>query len=358
MTGATNWGGQFMARIIKDLRRGYNAKVQPSLAKWVAQQRLTLKLPADADTTPLTAEASHRRFYRQHTPGSQTLIVMDSPPALERNQAFIDLASVFRQAGLPVPQILATEPDQGFMIMTDVGDRDLYAAYGDGEQDEALAVALQTLLQLQTVRSEHIPEYTAQRLHDELQIFREWFIERTLEEVFPAATLMPMFEQLVTAADTQPKVCVHRDYHCRNLLFDRNHELGIVDFQDALHGPITYDLASLLRDCYYELPEATVTRWREWFRTRALPDLPPETFARQMDWMALQRQLKAVGIFVRLQLRDGKSSHLAHVLPTLAQIERLAGGYAEMAPLSQWLGSQRPLIAQRLKALQSGSLPS
>ncbi|MGI9328924.1 MAG: aminoglycoside phosphotransferase family protein [Pseudomonadales bacterium] len=349
-----------MARIIKDLARGYNAGVKPSLAQWVAQQRSTLKLPPAAQTTPLTAEASHRRFYRLRTSGSQSLIVMDSPPKLERNQAFVDLAQVFFEANLPVPQILAKDLDQGFVLMTDVGQRDLFAAYAAGQQEPALAAALSTLVQLQGVRSEHIPAYSAGRLRDELGIFEQWFVASLLTQplataptvAFPTELFEPIAAALVAQADQQPKACVHRDYHCRNLLFSEAGEFGIVDFQDALHGPYTYDLASLLRDCYYLLPEPVVHHWCEWFRVAIAAPVAADEFRRQMDWMAVQRQLKAVGIFVRLNLRDNKPSHLRHIVPTVQQLVRLCAPYPELVPLGDLLQAQLPTLQARLDQQQ------
>ncbi len=345
-----------MARIIKDLARGYNAGVKPSLAQWVAQQRSTLGLPPAAQTTPLTAEASHRRFYRLWAGDSQSLIVMDSPPKLERNQAFIDLARVFSEANLPVPEILAQDLDQGFVLMTDVGQRDLLSAYAAGQQEPALVAALTTLVELQSVRSEHIPAYSAARLSDELGIFQQWFVAGLLAQplatapavAFPAEVFEPISAALIAQADQQPKVCVHRDYHCRNLLFSETGEFGIVDFQDALHGPYTYDLASLLRDCYYVLPEPVVEHWCEWFRVAIAAPVEPDEFRRQMDWMAVQRQLKAVGIFVRLNLRDNKPSHLQHVVPTVRQLVRLCAQYSELAPLGNLLQAQLPTLPARL----------
>ncbi|MFK7915115.1 MAG: aminoglycoside phosphotransferase family protein [Pseudomonadales bacterium] len=308
-----------------------------ALAAWTNQQRAKLGLGAASTTVALTAEASHRQFYRQSANDGSTVIIMDSPPTLERNQAFVDLAALFHGAGLPVPQLLAADMNAGYLLLSDVGARDLYSAYEQGQQDAALAAASAWLHRLQPIRSPLIPLYTPQRLHDELEIFSQWFAQGALQLPDPTAALADNFTALVQRADAQRKVCVHRDYHCRNLLFERNGEFGIVDFQDALHGPLTYDLASLLHDCYYTLNDATVAHWREQFRLQAAPHIAPAAFAQDCDWMALQRQLKAIGIFVRLAQRDQKGSHLRHVAPTLIQASAIAARYSTLDPLRRWL---------------------
>lgn len=293
-------------------------------------------LPAST-TEALTAEASHRQFYRQSAADGTTVIVMDSPPTLERNQAFTDLAALFHGAGLPVPQVLAMDLDAGYLLLSDVGSRDLYTAYAQGQTEPALAAAIGWLHRLQPIRSPLVPLYTTQRLKDELNIFSEWFVQGALGLPDCTANLADCFADLILRADAQKKVCVHRDYHCRNLLFDSHSQLGIVDFQDALHGPLTYDLASLLYDCYYRLSPSVVAHWREQFRLRAAPHINAAAFIQDCDWMALQRQIKAIGIFVRLAQRDNKNSHLRHVGPTLQQATTIAGHYPALASLHQAL---------------------
>ena len=153
----------------------------------------------------------------------------------------------------------------------------------------------------------------------------------------------------------QAQCCVHRDYHCRNLLFDPDSgELGVVDFQDALMGPASYDLASLLHDCYHDFSDAAIERWRNWYLEHSPLPLNPETFALDVTLTAIQRQLKAVGIFVRLRLRDGKTTHLEHVLPVLDSISRLAAPLPQLAPLADWLATlDRSNIARRIDELKT-----
>ena len=366
--------------MIKDLPEPYNRTVSDHLKQWLHRQLPSVMLqaadqrsarepaadrsprdaqPADrasaigqADSvslTPLVAEASHRKFYRVRLP-DRSLVLMQSPPELERNDAFVALSRVFVAARIPVPQIYALDPAQGYFLMQDLGTRTLLDHYGTAAESAAVSAAIELLPRLQAVRSPHIPAYTRERLAAELQIFSDWFLEGLLQTT-PPPQLPEVFEQLVDAAAAQPQVCVHRDYHCRNLLWNDG-ALGVVDFQDALHGPYSYDLASLLHDCYHCWPADALERYREQGRRLIAPDAEPAAFRRQLEWMAVQRQLKAIGIFARLKLRDARSSHLPHIVPTLEQSIGLTAGYSELEPLSRWLDSLLPEARQRLAKLE------
>ena len=290
-----------------------------------------------ADVIPLRVEASHRCFYRVQTQ-RQSLVLMDSPPALERNAQFVMLAEAFGRQGVPVPQILAAEENRGFYLMTDLGDTHLEDLYDTPVAGDALQAAINMLPTLAATEHEAIEPYTRARLHMELDLFSQWFAERLLRHPLDAESWQHSCALLVESADLQPKCCVHRDYHCRNLLYN-NGQLGIVDFQDALRGPILYDIASLLRDCYYVFDESTVDHWLDRFVqiTPALKDKSADQTKRSFDWLALQRQLKAVGIFARLHLRDQKSSHLGYIPPLLQRIRAVAAQYSELQGLEMQL---------------------
>jgi len=290
---------------------------------------------------PLAAEASFRTFFRVRS-RSDSWILMNSPPDKESNERFCQLADVFARAGLPVPAVLEGDRTRGYYLLTDLGERDLEHAYAAGDTTAALAAAVDALVVLQDVRDPSILPYTRQRLTDELGIFREWFLGRTLGISLPAA-LEPAFTALVARSSEQPQCCVHRDYHCRNLLYGTDGRFGIVDFQDALIGPASYDLASLLRDCYHTFDEATVARWRDYFleaRTR-VTGIPAdaERFVVDLDYCAVQRQLKAIGIFARLKLRDDKPGHVRYVGPLLARLVAVTARYPELAALGDFLDS-------------------
>ena len=264
---------------------------------------------------------------------------MVSPPDKEQNEQFVRLARVFAEAGVPVPEVLASEALEGWYILTDLGAEDLEAAYAGVARDAALSAAIETLIQLQNVRDPAIAPYTAERFSAELDIFADWFVDRTLGQQVPDE-VRAVFQILVNRAGEQHQCCVHRDYHCRNLLFTGNDgggAIGVVDFQDALIGPVSYDLASLLHDCYYEFSPVEIARWTAHFLATSKLQLDPSAFAVDVDYMAVQRQLKAVGIFTRLKLRDSKSTHLTYITPVLDRVRLLAQSHAELAPLGDWL---------------------
>ena len=282
-------------------------------------------------------EASTRRFYRVWV-RSGTFIAMDAPPATENNARFRALSQVFRAHGVAVPEVLAFD-ERGFLAVTDFGDRLFARVYEEGGEDSALELALQALARIQEVSSEAIPPYTAVRFRDELGIFSEWLVERYLHLPRPAF-LDAAWRELVEATQAQPTVTVHRDYHSRNLLLRPDGQLGIVDFQDALEGPVTYDLVSLLRDCYHEFAEPEVERWRRRFLELRDCGMDEDAFVRAFDLTGMQRHLKAAGIFARLHLRDGRSSHLPDIAPTLSRVVAVGGRYPELRRLAAWIGGE------------------
>lgn len=308
---------------------------------------------------PLKAEASFRAFYRIEYPAGESgtlssVVLMVSPPEKEQNAQFERLARVFADNALPVPAILESRPAAGWYLLSDVGRTELAAAYGTEHEAAALGCAIDALVRLQRVRDPAIPPYTAQRFADELGIFSEWFVGGVANTRLPEA-VSGVFDLLVERTQAQQQCCVHRDYHCRNLLFDPvTARLGIVDFQDALVGPVSYDLASLLHDCYHEFTDEDVARWVDRYLARTDLDLDAVAFREDVDYLAVQRQLKAVGIFSRLRLRDDRRTHLAHIPPVLDHLRRLTHRYRPMAPLAAWLdGLDREAIARRLDALSA-----
>jgi aminoglycoside/choline kinase family phosphotransferase len=322
------------------LKAGYNRRVNaitPALDAWIRQ--VIPSRDASWIAEPLAAEASFRQFFRLRA-GQSSWIVMDSPPEKERNAQFCHLAAVFGAARLPVPEVLAADHAAGYYLLSDLGERDLETAYRDGDTDAALGAAIDALVQLQTVRDPQIVAYTPARFTEELEIFKEWFLGDLLDCSLPDA-IETIFELLVRRTQEQPQCCVHRDYHCRNLLYSGNGQFGIVDFQDALVGPVAYDLASLLRDCYHEFPESYVARWRQIYLARreqhSGEKYDRERFRQDVDYCAIQRQLKAIGIFARLAGRDGKVSHLPHIAPLLRRLIHLCGDYSELAALGAFL---------------------
>ena len=303
----------------------------------------------------LAAEASTRSFFRvaqfaDSSAGARQFIAMHSPPKTENNPRYVRLAALFRCHGLVTPTIHAVDLDRGFLLIEDLGERDFESAYAEGQVAAPLEAALQALVSLQQVPGTAVPPYTPARFADELAIFTDWLIGRFLSLETPSF-FGAVQEALIEASQSVPQRVVHRDYHCRNLIWRSDGGVGIVDFQDALLGPSCYDIASLLRDCYHEFDEASVERWRRRFFDLAGLECDAGAFERAFDLTAMQRQLKAVGIFARLYMSRGKPSHLADIVPVLQRLARLAPNYEETAPLAAWIGAEvLPQAVARLVA--------
>ncbi len=316
-----------------------------ALLNWAAEQ-LSMQAEYIQRASAMPSAASFRRFTRlTTTAGSRVL--MDSPPERENNAQFHRLSRIFAAAGVPVPAVLAHDVGRGFLLVSDLGQTQLASVYGTAPEAAAIDAALEVLVRLQTLPStDVIPAYTKERLHDEFELFSTWLVEGLLQRSLTSAQralLDDARECLLGEITTQPTCCVHRDYHSRNLLW-QDGAIGVVDFQDALWGPRLYDLASLLRDCYHRFSHQDVARWRSRYRALAaaasLPELGTDAdFARALDWTAVQRQVKAVGIFARLQLRDGRDTHLSDIAPVLDQLIDVTSMYPPLQPLSQFLGT-------------------
>lgn len=350
-----------MASMIRDFRAGQPKNVETEAAQaWADEGLRTLGVSGAIAWRPLPAEASHRRFYRAAfsagargftgSASTTSAILMTSPPALEQNVAFERMAGLFRSAGLGVPDLLAAHRDAGWYLQEDLGERHFADVYGSEKEAAALAGSIDSLLRLQRVADPAIAPYTRSRLTDELGIFSEWFVSGFLDEQSSRALVEAVFPLLVENAATQPQCCIHRDWHCRNLLFTHAGAVGIVDFQDALIGPACYDLASLLRDCYHAFPETTIAHWRGEWHARAGFDIDPGLLPNVFDLTAVQRQLKAIGIFARLKLRDDKDTHLRWIMPVLERLITISGLYPQLAPLAAELKRLRPMAARRLAA--------
>ncbi len=328
-----------------------------ALRQWTRAKTAAMGWTDTLTWDPLPVEASHRMFYRV-APGiskkgsdNTSLVVMLSPPDLENNDQFVILARVFAAGGVGVPRLFAQEPDAGWFLMSDLGSTHLADVYETHAQDRVLPSVIETLTRIQQITDPAIPAYTPQRFRDELEIFSRWFVENLLDRTFPQTRLEECFENLVANTQSQPQCCVHRDFHCRNLMLAANGDIGVVDFQDALMGPAAYDLASLLRDCYYRFAEADVARWRDAYLSRTTLPVDRGRFPEQLDLTAIQRQLKAVGIFARLHIRDHKSSHLVHIVPVLDQLQDLCRAYPHMHELAVFLGDIRSDTGRRLGEL-------
>ena len=287
-----------------------------------------------------SADASFRSYWRTQS-GGRSWIVMDAPPDREDIGPWLDIAGRLVKAGLHAPEVRAADASEGFVLMADLGDRLYLPELDEAHADALYADALDALLAMQAkVPADDLPAYDELRLVVEMELMPEWFLGRHLGfdiqcEHWDVIELA--MRALVDNAQRQEQVFVHRDYHSRNLLVCPGANPGILDFQDAVRGPITYDLVSLLRDCYIQWPEQRVQAWAEGYRQRlvaaGLTHVDEATFRRGFDLMGLQRHLKVLGIFCRLWYRDGKAGYLKD-LPLVWEYTRSVGlRYPETAPL-------------------------
>ena len=297
-----------------------------------------------------SADASFRRYLRIDTANGGTRIIMDAPPAHENSAPFVQVAQLMHAAGLNTPQVLDWDEAHGFMLLTDLGARTMMDAI-DRERPETnrplYEQALDALLGWQQAsRPGVLPPYDAALLQRELQLFPDWYLARHRGVAVEGAlreTLDKTFDLIVARNRAAPQVYVHRDFMPRNLMVgEAGGSLGVLDFQDAVHGPITYDIASLMRDAFLSWDEDFVLdiTIRYWERARKLGLMDFEdwhqdfgSFWRAVEWMGLQRHLKVAGIFARLTLRDGKPKYLADAPRFIAYIRHTAGRYRELTPL-------------------------
>ncbi|MGQ0525355.1 MAG: aminoglycoside phosphotransferase family protein [Betaproteobacteria bacterium] len=304
--------------------------------QWVAAQLRT----ASFSLAPASEDASFRRYFRVTADG-RTWIVMDAPPGREDCRPFVQVAALMREAGLHVPGVLAQDLQRGFLLLTDLGTTTYLKALADDNADRLFGDAIEALIRLQRAsRPGRLPPYDAALLNRELSLFPDWYLERHLGlplDPQMRETLAQSGALLVASALAQPQVYVHRDYMPRNLMLSEPNP-GVLDFQDAVCGPITYDLASLFRDAFITWDEARAREWvvRYWESAKrtALPvDSDFATFYRDFEWMGLQRHLKVLGIFARIHYRDGKPGYLEDTPRFLRYVRAVCERYPEFAPL-------------------------
>ncbi len=299
------------------------------------------------DVRPISGDASFRRYFRVST-GESSLIAMDAPPGREKLRPFIHAAGLLEKAGVNVPRIFAVDETRGFLLMSDFGDVSYLQQLAAGDTEALYADALEALVRMQRgidAAGCGLPAYDETLLQRELELFPVWFLAGLLGLELNAAEeslYRRLSLNLTESALQQPAVVVHRDFHSRNLMVTGERNPGVLDFQDAVVGPVTYDLVSLLRDCYIAWPEARVRRWLDDYRQRfaeggAHAETDGETFQRWFDLMGLQRHLKAIGIFARLHLRDGKSGYLPDIPRTLRYVLDVAGRYPDTAEFRRFL---------------------
>ncbi len=293
-----------------------------------------------------SSDASFRRYFRVSF-NDETLIAMDAPPEQEDSAKFIKTAKMFTTIGVNVPLILAENLPQGFLLLSDLGTRQFMDELSNDSVDKLYGDAMGALLTIQESGIDvDLPVYDLALLMREVEIFREWYLQKHLNYPLHEVNekLDTAFEFLAANALEQPQVVVHRDFHSRNLMISEQHNPAIIDFQDAVIGPVSYDLVSLLRDCYIEWPQEKIQTWVSNYRTRCLQigilkEVDEKTFQRWFDLMGVQRHLKAAGIFARLNHRDGKPGYLKDIPRTLHYVKEVASRYPELNVIKTILAS-------------------
>lgn len=307
---------------------------------------------AQYDWEVASSDASFRRYFRITLPTGDSYVVMDAPPYQEDTAPFMQVSAMFAEIGLNVPVVKHANVDDGFLLLSDLGNVQYLSVLTQDNVSHLYADAIDALLTLQSkAPREGLPLYDKELLMREMELFREWYLIKYMGLRLSAkqeSILSDSFELLAATALEQPQVCVHRDYHSRNLMVTPSHNPGILDFQDAVIGPATYDLVSLLKDCYVAWPTEQVEAWaldylRSASQAGALPVVSDDEWLKSFHWMGVQRHLKATGIFARLDQRDGKPGYLKDIPRTLSYIVDASDRYEALHPLNDLISSLKPI---------------
>lgn len=325
---------------------------EQQLASWFADKAGV----SACDLAVVSGDASFRRYFRTQT-ATGPVVLVDSPPAQEKNAEFVAVAQAMTSSGLRVPQILHHDLELGFFALEDFGDALLLPLLSADTVDHWYQVALDELATLAVSKvSFSVPRYDRAKLVQEMQLFRDWLCVELLGLPVDNALFDAVCDLLSERAEQQFQIPVHRDFHARNLMClsaggsgsgscsDSESALGVIDFQDAVVGPVTYDPVSLLKDCYIRWPESQVEAWalahRERLITLGLSMPEPSEYLIDFHWMGLQRHIKVLGIFIRLYLRDGKTAYLGDLPTVVAYVRsalKLYQGNATLAEFSDWI---------------------
>ncbi|MFN6962112.1 MAG: aminoglycoside phosphotransferase family protein [Rhodocyclaceae bacterium] len=298
------------------------------------------------DLAPAFSDASFRRYFRVAFADGETRIVMDAPPSHEDVHPWLDVQRLFAAAGAHVPEVVAHDLEHGFLLIEDLGSTTYLSALTEGADADLLyRAALDTLIDIQRAsRPGALPAYDRAQLERELDLFPQWYLGRHLAVTLGTSEqneLAAVFDKILAVNLAEPSVFVHRDYHSRNLMVAGSRP-GVIDFQDAVFGPITYDLVSLFKDAYVEWPEEQTLDWlaRYWEKAKQA-GMPVRAdfgeFFRDYEWMGVQRHLKVLGIFARLKHRDGKEAYLADMPRVVRYLRAACARYGELTPLARLL---------------------
>ncbi len=285
-----------------------------------------------------SADASFRRYFRL-TCDAESWVIMDAPPAKEDCQPFIYIAQLIESAGVQSPHIYNFNQQQGFMQLSDLGATAYLDKLSNSTVDALYRDAINSLVKMQSIKAE-LAVYDAALLTLEMSLFKDWYLQKDLQinlSESQAKTLENTFVLLTSSALQQTGVFVHRDFHSRNLMITDEHNPGVIDFQDALNGPLTYDLVSLIKDCYIAWPRQKQLAWIDQFLELSPLNIERQQFIKQLDFMGMQRHLKAIGIFARLKHRDNKAGYMNDIPRTLAYVVDVCQRYNELTDLADLL---------------------
>lgn len=326
-------------------------KRQQQLAEWLHNQFPRINF----DISVASADASFRRYFRANFSDGTTRIVMDAPPQQEDCRPFLHVGSLFEDAGVHVPHVYAQDLEQGFLLLSDLGKTTYRQALTADNARELYSAATDALIKIQLASKENeLPPYDQTLLRRELDLFPEWYVAKHLGIMLSEkqqAVLEGVFRRILDNNLAQPRVYVHRDYHSRNLMHVVENNPGILDFQDAVYGPITYDLVSLFKDAYVKWDEEQTMDWliRYWERARKAR-LPVHgdfgEFYRDYEWMGVQRHIKVLGIFARLYHRDGKEGYLKDMPLVFEYLHKACVRYSALKPLQALLEELHPETIQ------------
>lgn len=319
------------------------------LGLWTAQQ---LRL-AQVDLRPLGGDAGFRRYFRFSSPSR--FLAVDAPPSTEDTPQFVRVANLLSSHQIRTPRILAVDESQGVLLIEDLGDALMYQLINSENSDHLYSQASDLIVRMQQIQEkpDWLPVYDQDFLWREMNLFTEWFVGKLLRYSVNGAEnklIDNAFQKLLASAAEQPQGFVHRDFHSRNLLICEN-SLATIDFQGALWGPMTYDLVSLLRDCYLRWPQEKVRHWALEFyqKQQALSTIQfsSEAFLKWFDWMGLQRHIKVLGIFARLHLRDNKHHYLNDLPLVIRYTLEVSSSYAELKAFNQWFSKKLLPLAEQ-----------
>jgi len=329
--------------------QSYDARFE-AIKNWV---RSELKIE-NFEIEVASADASFRRYFRLIS-GEKRWVIMDAPPDKEDCQSFIRIAKLIESADVQAPHIFSFNEPRGFMLLSDLGstayldELNNFSSNGNfsvnsiinSRANDLYFDAIQSIVKMQTIKTD-MPAYDEKLLQFEMSLFVDWFIARHLNiklDKSQADIIQRTFRFLCESALQQSAVFVHRDYHSRNLMVTPQHSPGVIDFQDAVNGPPTYDLVSLIKDCYIAWPREMQLHWIEQFLNLSPMNIDQQTFIKQLDLMGMQRHLKAIGIFARLNYRDAKAVYLNDIPRTLAYVVDVCQRYEELTDFSALLSS-------------------